>query len=268
MNNSILQAMLSGPPRPSDFLPKVNYGQAEGQAWNPSTRSEVYQQADKARNDAAFANQFAADIIFSKEETGGSAYLLNGEKVGLNSQGYLYNKNSLNAAKSWAGQAFGAPAIKGEDGNWYTAYGQLNVNKVPIKKRVLTGGRDNQQIIDSHQYVRGNASGFGFIQGERINDENLIRQLNEGAYAFSAQGANGSTVYVPYASGYQVQKSEGGKPEAANYKQDTAQGATGKDSRTAYNVQPNVVSDPLGMRETLLGGAMARAQNKNKTLLG
>ena len=265
MDGLTMRTMMGGL-SPQDFMPKVDYGQGAGKAWNPSTRSEVYQQADKARNDAAFANQFAADIILSKEATGGKVYDLQGNAQRINNQGYLYNKNSLNAAESWAGQAFGAPAIKGEDGNWYTAYSQLNMNTGKTER--IHGGRENHYTTTHNAYSGGKADGFGFIQGKRITDENMLRQLNEGAYAFSAQGANGSTVYVPYASGYQVQKSEGGKPEAANYKQDTAQGATGKDSRTAYNVQPNVVSDPLGMRETLLGGAMARAQNKNKTLLG
>ena len=245
------------------LMPKVNYGQADGQAWNPSTRADVYQQAEKARSDAAFANLFAADIIFSKQATGSKAYDRNGNAVNLG-RGYLYNKNSLNASQSWAGQAFGAPAVKGEDGNWYTAYGQLNA--VTIKKTTRIGGRETG-LTGSHTVYRGDNSSFGFVQGERITDEGLLRQLNEGVYAFTAKGNNGATVYVPYASGYQLQKGQGGKPEAGNYKQDVAQGATNRDARNQWNVQPNVVSDPLGLQQTLLGGAAAR-QNKSKTLLG
>ena len=264
MDGLTMRTMMGGL-SPQDFMPKVDYGQGAGKAWSPSTRSEVYQQADKAREDADFANQFAADIILSKEGTGGKVYDLSGKSVSLN-KGYLYNKNSLNASQSWAGQAFGAPAIKGEDGNWYTAYSQLNM--ATGSKKVVSGGRDNHTWSTKPVYMPGKANGFGFIQGERITDADMIRQLSEGAYAFTAQGANGSTVYVPYASGYQVQKSEGGKPEAGNFKKDTAGGATARDSRTAYNVQPNVVGDPLGMRQTLLGGGMAQALNKQKTLLG
>ena len=250
--------------QPGDLLPKVNYGQADGQAWNPSTRADVYQQAEKARNDAAFANLFAADIIFSKQATGSKAYDRNGNAVNLG-RGYLYNKNSLNASQSWAGQAFGAPAVKGEDGNWYMAYGQLNA--VPTKKTTRIGGRETGLTGSRTVYRYGDNSSFGFVQGERITDEGLLRQLNEGVYAFTAKGNNGATVYVPYASGYQLQKGQGGKPEAGNYKQDVAQGATNRDARNQWNVQPNVVSDPLGLRQTLLGGAAAR-QNKSKTLLG
>ena len=249
--------------QPGDLLPRVNYGQADGQAWNPSTRADVYQQADKARSDAAFANQFAADIIFSKQATGSKAYDRNGNAVNLG-RGYLYNKNSLNASQSWAGQAFGAPAVKGADGNWYTAYGQLNATARKVTRRV--DGRETGRTSTRTTY-HGDNSSYGFVQGERITDEGLLRQLNEGAYAFTAKGNNGATVYVPYASGYQLQKGEGGKPEAGNYKQDVAQGATGKTARNQWNVQPSVVSDPLGLQQTLLGGAAAR-QNKSKTLLG
>ena len=249
--------------QPGDLLPRVNYGQADGQAWNPSTRADVYQQADKARSDAAFANQFAADIIFSKQATGSKAYDRNGNAVNLG-RGHLYNKNSMNASQSWAGQAFGAPAVKGADGNWYMAYGQLNA--VTTKKTTRIGGRETG-LTGSRIVYHGDNSSFGFVQGERITDADMIRQLNEGAYAFTAKGNNGATVYVPYASGYQLQKGQGGKPEAGNYKQDAAQGATNRDARNQWNVQPNVVSDPLGLRQTLLGGAAAR-QNKSKTLLG
>ena len=248
--------------QPGDLMPRVDYVQADGQAWNPSTRADVYQQAEKARNDAAFANQFAADIIFSKQATGSKAYDLIGNAVNLG-RGYLYNKNSLNASQSWAGQAFGAPAVKGEDGNWYMAYGQLNA--VATKKTTTPGGREG--VRGTLTVYHGNNSSFGFVQGERITDEGLLRQLNEGTYAFTAKGNNGATVYVPYASGYQLRKGQGGKPEAGNYKQDTAKGATGREPRNQWNVQPSVVSDPLGLRQTLLGGAAAR-QNKSKTLLG
>ena len=153
VNPASLKTVFRVDPKPGDFLPKVNYGQADGQAWSPASRSEVYQQAEKARTDAAFANQFAADIIFSKEKTGSSAYDLSGQAVKMNNPGYLYNQNSLNASKSWAGQAFGAPAVKGADGNWYTAYGQLNMEKIPTKKMVGTG-RENHSFIDSHTYRR------------------------------------------------------------------------------------------------------------------
>ncbi len=251
--------------RPEDLLPKVNYGQADGTAWNPSSRGDVYQQAEKARSDAAFANLFAADIIFSKQGTGSTAVGRDGKSVRFNNNGYLYNKNSLNAAQSWAGQAFGAPAVKGADGNWYTAYGQLNMTSRTVK--TVSGGREG--IRGTRTVYNGAPGDYGFVQGERITDQSLVRQLDSGTYAFTAQGSNGSTVYVPYASGYELQKGAGGKPEAGNYKRDAAQGATGRDARTAYNVRPNVVGDPLGLRQTLLGGGPPnRVIQKNKTLLG
>ena len=263
MDGLTMRTMMGGL-SPQDFMPKVDYGQGAGKAWSPSTRSEVYQQADKAREDADFANQFAADIILSKEGTGGKVYDLSGKSVSLN-KGYLYNNNSLNASQSWAGQAFGAPAVKGKDGNWYSAYSQLDM--VTGTRTVRVGGRDGE-ASQRTTYAKGGAGGFGFMQGERITDSEILRQLNEGVYAFSAKGANGQTVYVPYASGYQLQKGQGGKPEAGNYKQDAAQGATNRDARNQWNVQPNVVSDPLGLRQTLLGGAAAKQGKKSRTLLG
>lgn len=249
---------------PERLLPQVDYGQAAGTAWNPASRAEVYQRAEKARADAAFANLFAADIIFSKEGTGNGAYDRDGKSVRFNNNGYLYNKNSLNAAESWAGQAFGAPALKGENGDWYTAHGQLNMTSRTV--RTVSGGREGGR--GARTIYNGAAGNYGFVQGEKITDADMIRQLNSGAYAFTAKGANGATVYVPYALGYELQKGAGGKPEAGNYKQDVAQGATSRDSRTAYNVRPNVVGDPLGLRQTLLGGAATATQNQRKTLLG
>ncbi len=263
MSNSAIQSLFGKPL--DSYFPKVDYGQGEGKAWVPATRAEVYQRAEKARADAAFANQFAADIILSKKGTGSTVYDLKGNAVKVNNSGYLHNKHSLNAAESWAGQAFGAPAVKGADGNWYTAYSQLNM--VEEKRKSLQGGRESHYETIRSVYNPGGSSGYGFVQGERISDQNLLRQLESGSYAFSAKGANGLDVYVPFASGYELKKGEGGKPEAGNYKQDVAQGATARDKRSQWNVQPNVVGDPLGMRQTLLGGAMAEPK-KSKTLLG
>lgn len=250
--------------KPEDFFPRVNYGQAQGKAWSPASRAEVYQQAERARTDAAFANQFAADIIMSKKQTGGKIYDLNGKVI--KTKGYLYNKHSLNAAESWAGQAFGAPVVRDKAGNWYSAYGQMDMTADTVKKRTGTG-RENMRWIDSIAYNPGQAGGFGFVQGERVTDQTMLRQLNEGVYAFTAKGANGQTVYVPYASGYELRKGYGGKPEAGNYKQGDAGPAPERDKRNAWNVQPGVVGDPLGARQTLLGGAAVNRQ-KAKTLLG
>ena len=263
MAKSTLLSMAFPDSKPDAFLPKVDYGQKPGEAWNPSTRADVYQQAEKARNDAAFAQAFAADILLSKEHSGKKVYDLTGKAVNLD-RNYLYTQHSLNAAKSWAGQAFDAPAIKGADGNWYSAYSQPDMVAGTRSRRV--GGREGG-ISQSPTYVKGGAGGFGFVQGTRITDQALLQRLNAGVVAFTAKGANGQTVYVPYAAGYVPKKGEGGRPEAGNYKKDVAQGATNRDARNQWNVQPNVVSDPLGLRQTLLGGAAAR-QNKSKTLLG
>ena len=262
--STLLDLLRKGPAKLEDFFPKVNYGQEKNKAWSPAARSEVYQQAERARTDAGFANQFAADIIMSKEKTGSRVYDVTGKAH--DTKGYLYNKHSLNAAESWAGQAFAAPVIKGQDGNFYTAYSQLNMSTGTQKKMVGTS-RENHHVIDATVYKSGGASGFGFVQGEKITDAAMLRQLKEGVYAFTAKGANGQTVYVPYASGYELQKGYGGRPEAGNYKEGDAGGAPERDKRNAWNVQPGVVSDPLGMKQTLLGGA-AKQEVKNRTLLG
>lgn len=230
-----------------DFLPKVNYGQKTGEVWNPGAREDVYQQMDRARQDAAFAQQFATDIILSKEKTGKKTYDANGKEVLFN-QGHLYTKHSLNAAKSWAGQAFDSPVLKGADGNWYTAYAQLDMVSNTRKQRQ---GRDSDQYRTITTYSPGKANGFGFVQGEKITDKNLLQSLTEGVVAFTAKGANGQEVYVPYASGYVPKKGEGGKPEAGNYKSDVAPGGKPRDPRSANTVQPNVVGDPLCIRQVL-----------------
>ena len=48
MDGLTMRTMMGGL-SPQDLMPKVDYGQGAGKAWSPSTRSEVYQQADKAR---------------------------------------------------------------------------------------------------------------------------------------------------------------------------------------------------------------------------
>ena len=235
-------------------------------AWNPSSWQDIYQMAEKARADAFLANQFATDIILSKEATGRTVYDLNGQSH--RAGGYLYNKHSLNAASSWAGQAFGAPAVKGADGNWYVAHSQLDMVAEKGLKRVGTG-RENHSMVETTFYKHGNAGSFGFVPGARITDSDLIRQLNEGVYAFSSKGANGQTVYVPYAVGHELKKESGGRPEAGNYKNDAAQGGANREPRTAWTVQPNVVGDPLGMKKGLLGGVAASdAAQRSRTLLG
>ena len=247
-----------------DFLPKVNYGQKPGEAWNPGAREDVYQQMERARQDAGFAQQFAADIILSKEGSGKKAYDVTGKEVAMN-KGYLYTQHSLNASKSWAGQAFDTPAMKGADGNWYTAFSQLDMTAGTKKYR--GAGRDSTNIYDMPTYSPGNAKGFGFVQGDKITDKNLIQRLNEGAVAFTAKGANGQTVYVPYSTGFIPKKEEGGRPEAGNYKDYSDRDGVKRDAHTANTVDPGVVGDPMGLRQTLLGGAMAQ-QRQRKTLLG
>ena len=251
-------------PSLEDYLPRVDYGQKAGEAWVPSAREDVYRQMERARQDVGFAQQFAADIILSKEGSGKKAYDVTGKEVTMN-RGYLHTKHSLNASKSWAGQAFDTPAIKGADGNWYTAYSQLDM--AVGTKKFRSGGRENHTSYDIPTYNPGNAKGFGFVQGDKITDKNLIQRLTEGAVAFTAKGANGQTVYVPYAAGFVPKKEAGGRPEAGNYKDYSDRSDVKRDARTANTVDPGVVGDPLGLRQTLLGGAMGQ-QRQRKTLLG
>ena len=244
-----------------DPFPKVDYGQGS-QAWNPGKRDEVYQQEEKAKGDAGFARGFAADILFGKsdswytyetpqgphrssEEDRGSDVPRSPRLVEKKSKNgnALYNENTLNASKSWVTQAFGAPVVKGQDGNWYEA-----------KALVNSGSLSNGKAGASNEY--------GFMQGNRVTDANAVRLLNEGHHAFTAKGYDGSEVYVPWADGYAPGKSGGGKPEAGNAKKETAQGATERDMITAATAKPGNV---IGGAETLLSGAL---NNTKKTLLG
>ena len=244
-----------------DPFPKINYGQGS-QAWNPGKRDEVYQQVERARGDAGFARGFAADILFGKSdswytyEIPRGAHRSSGEDRGSDiprtprlveknakNGSALYNENTLNASKSWVTQAFGAPVIKGTDGNWYQAKALVNNSALGIGN-----------FKASYDY--------GFMQGARVTDANAVRLLNEGHHAFTAKGYDGSEVYVPWAAGFAPGKSGGGRPEAGNSKKETAQGATDRDMITAATAKPGNV---IGGAETLLSGAMA---NRNKTLLG
>ena len=218
------------------LLPQINYGQNKG-VWNPSTRGPVYQQVQRAGQDANFARNFATDIIFGKP-TGETYYThsvsyirdpdtgeyktdpATGKKLkedvyaktrpeNPKGRGYMYNENSLNGSKSWVAQAFGNPAIKDADGNWRVA-------KSVIDRRDLAG-------------TVTKAPSYGFRGDSVISDAQTIRMLNEGHYAFKATGYDGSEVYVPWASGYTPAKGEAGRPEAENTKSRTEKtGATAK----------------------------------------
>ncbi|MDR2161216.1 MAG: hypothetical protein LBO77_03645 [Desulfovibrio sp.] len=222
----------------SPHLPQVNYGQSKG-AWNPGKRDEVYRQIERARSDAAFANLFASDILFGKPE---GKYYYQETETGLErtkaaKNGYLYNENSLNAAKSWVAQAFGVPAMRGEDGAWYKAS--------PLLKPPSFASKAQTQ--------------YGYTQGGRITDAQTLRLLNEGHFAFSARGYNGSEVYVPWAEGFAPGKGGRGKPEAGDAKKESR---AGKDPGMAVGAaRPGtVLGDPEDLR-TLMGG-------RGKTLLG
>ena len=89
--------------------------------------------------------------------------------------------------------------------------------------------------------------------------------LNEGHYAFSAKGFDGSQVYVHWASGYTPKKGYAGKPEAGNYKkdQDPKKVHTESAGVGVGQAQPGNV---LGGKPTLLGDAGKK--QIGKTLLG
>ena len=235
--------------------PQINYGQGKNNAYNPANRGAVYQQVQRATKDANFARNFATDIIFGQPGTGdfdSTEYWTwqsqtTGNKDDSKTEtwfgktttpdSYLYNRNSLNASKSWVAQAFGNPALQGGDGNWYRA----------------------QSIVDNR-----NASGttqYGFRAGERITDAQTVRMLNEGHYAFKAGGYDGSEVYVPWAQGYTPAKGQGGRPEAENSKSQTSANATPqRDMVSPSTAQPNNV---IAGQASLLGN-----DRNKKTLLG
>lgn len=241
---------------------QVDYGQGK-QAFNPSDRGPVYQQIEKAKQDAAFAQMFAADIMLGKEASGSKVYGKNGQSMAGNKNGYLYNENTLNASKSWVPQTFGAPAVQDKNGDWYQA--NLLANGTVAKAKYDTS-KDKGKGSMKDMFVR-QGEGYGFIPGSKITDKETLRLLNEGHYAFSAKGFDGSQVYVPWANDYVPKKGYAGKPEAGNYKKDPER----QKVRTASSevgvgqAQPGNV---IGGKPTLLGGTDKDKQAKNKTLLG
>lgn len=153
-------------------FPQVNYGQGS-QAWNPSDRSAMYQAVERARKDARFAYDFAADILFAKSDayygkttarSGAHGEAGNGytkkTTYGMKSGDRFTRENTLNPAKSWVSQAFGSPVLRYGD-EWYAA--------VPT----MTGGRP------------GSKQNYGFKRGSKISDPQAIRMLSEGHYAFT-----------------------------------------------------------------------------------
>lgn len=90
--------------------------------------------------------------------------------------------------------------------------------------------------------------------------------LNEGHYAFSAKGFDGSEVYVPWADGFVPRKGTQGKPEAGNYKKDARQQKVQTESSSigVGQAQPGNI---IGGMPTLLGDA-GKKQASAKTLLG
>ena len=242
-------------------MPQVDYGQGK-QAFNPSERGPVYQQIEKARQDAAFAQSFAADIMLGKEASGSKVYGKNGQSMAGNKNGYLYNKNTLNAASSWVPQTFGAPAVQDKEGNWYQANLLANGNVIKADNSRLV--QDNRGTFQVDTFIK-QGDGYGFIPGTKITDANMVRLLNEGHYAFSAKGFDGSQVYVPWASGYTPKKGYAGKPEAGNYKkdQDPKKVHTESAGVGVGQAQPGNV---LGGKPTLLGDAGKK--QIGKTLLG
>ena len=233
-------------------FPKINYGQGSG-AWNPASRDPVYQKIEQARRDMSFASGFASDILYGKyndyytseaEQVQVGATAASGEgnvepifetryNPKLNSSDRLRRENSLNASKSWVQQAFDAPAIKGDDGKWYQA-----------------------RAYQSHQ-------GDTFFRTNNLIGGQTERLLNEGHFAFTAKGKDGTEVFVPYAQGYLPAKGTGGAPEAGNRKADRQGNASAREQVSAGMVAPMNV---LGGGQTLLAGG---ANNQRKrTLLG
>lgn len=240
-------------------IPQVDYGQKKG-AFNPDSRAPVYQQVERARKEGDFASLFAADIMFGKKESGEFVYTYAPGKAGsggepasgtelgkhkVNGQGYLYNKNSLNASQSWVPQAFAAPAVRGDDGAWYSA-----------------------QLLYDPKAGKGK-SPFGFIPGQKITDENAVRLLEGGHYAFKAEGAGGTEVYVGWAGGFEPKKNERGAPEAANRKKE--ENTLPASARKMVSVGAAEPGNVMGGK--VIDGSQARSLlgpvgQQNRTLLG
>lgn len=243
---------------------QYSYGQGGGSAWNPSTRDPVYQQVQRARSDPGFAKYFAWDIMTAKPETGNSYYTYENQYVNdpggpdgsatsghyertlkeqsqQNEEGYghLYTKHQLNASQSWVAQAFGNPVIKGKNGDWHMAL-RMREDATPL----------------------GGGKGQDFIPGNQITDAQTVRLLNEGHYAFSAKGGDGTEVFVPWAAGYTPSKA-GREREVGNTKD--AQVGAGRDAQMV-DVGRAKPGNVIGGGASLLGNS-AKEQER-KTLLG
>lgn len=212
--------------------PQVDYGQGSG-VWNPATRGPVYNAMERARWDKPFGLLFAMDILFGKEATGNFIYYWvreeiwetdaqgefvldeNGEKIlagyrwayatdkfrGNGGSGWLYNSNTLNAARSWVALMFGPPATC-IDGVWRIVHPCC-----PLFEWV--------RPVDDP--VRGN---FTFVPGGNLRNTEIIRLLNEGHWAFETTDAAGVRVCVPWSPDLRSapMKLGRGRPEAENSK--------------------------------------------------
>jgi len=246
-----------------------DYGQGSaGAAFNPSSRDPVYQQVARARGDQDFARFFAWDILTAKPGSGDylySAYDVQTPSSGQNhtakrfgaapqytapqytttreiSAGkrgnYLNTRHQLNATNSWVAQAFGAPAMKDADGTW----------RLAMRFGSDTSGGQSW-------------SGRDFTPGGAITDQNVIRLLNEGHYAFSAKGERGTEVFIPWAAGYTPGK---GQQEAKEMKK-KAQTGSGAERR-AVGVGAASPGNVIGGRASLLG--TAEDPGRRSSLLG
>lgn len=256
----------------TNTTPRYNYGQAPDSPFNPSRRDEVYQQVARARSDPGFASFFAWDIMSGKPDTGDYFYTSyvqdqyaddpNGgtrktgqqtvfekhRQEGGDGDGYLYANHQLNASKSWVPQAFDYPVMKGEDGGWYRA------------ERYSYDPQARSSMADSLFKTSGQQS---FKAGEQVTDATTIRLLNAGHYAFSAKGARGEEVFIPWAEGFAPRKGGKEKAEAGNDKQQ--QTGSGRDAQMvgASTATPGNV---IGGGASLLGNSQNLPDRK--TLLG
>lgn len=225
----------------SVVCPQVDYGGNSG-AWNPKTRGPVYCAMERARLDNAFAILFAADIMYGKElsgdyscvwevyrhyqtdpRTGDDLLTSGGERIfshyawsralrkfsGSKGSGWLYNENTLNAAMSGVALLFAQPAIL-RDGDWHAAIPTSPARSIFDGNIVAKyGGTDVQKD-------------YTFVASSKLGNQEVIRLLNEGHYAFHADDVAGTRVYVPWAAGKTMNsvpiKEGRGRIEAENSK--------------------------------------------------
>lgn len=223
--------------------PHVDYGQGNG-AWNPSTRAPVYQQVERARFDAPFAAEFAADVHFSKSECGSryhyyeTWYVVSGY-ADLNLGTDCTISSTVGDQDNLAGYHFFFP---GDEGTVWRPFGgrfeqratrskgysylyndnTLNASRSWVGNLFgLPGMLSGSSWYRTEVLVSKNSEGnhiWGFVPAGAYPAGHGLELLKGGHCAFSAAGFNGVRVCLPWAPGYEPVKTKRGRPECGNGK--------------------------------------------------